>query len=451
MIEHETMIGPATYFRPEHRAGLDDRTRALIDRREAVLSAGYRLFYAHPVEFVRGSGTKLYTREGDEYLDVYNNVPSVGHAHPRVTAAIAEQSALLNTHTRYLHEGLVDYAELLLASFPASLDTLTLVCTGSEANDLALRVATGATGHRGVIVTENAYHGVTTEIAAISPSLGGVGSLAEWVRTVRPPSGDGTAMVADARTAIAELQAAGHGVAALIVDTAFASDGFIAPSAETRAALAAVQALVRAAGGLVIADEVQPGFGRLGVGEAGATEAAASLWGFPRHGLDPDLVTIGKPMANGLPVAGLVARRDLMRAFGERVRYFNTFAGTPVSVAAARATWEVLHDERLPEHAAAVGAELRGMLAELAARHDRLRGVRGSGLYLGVDVVDPATGDPDSPAAVALVSALRERRILISASGRDNAALKLRPPLPFSRADAERFITELDGALRDLG
>lgn len=439
------MIGPATYFRPEHREGLDPRTLELIDRREAVLSPGYRLFYAHPIEFVRGAGTKLYTREGEEYLDVYNNVPSVGHAHPRVTAAIAEQAAQLNTHTRYLHEGLIDYAELLLDSFPPALDTLTLVCTGSEANDLALRVAKHATAHRGVIVTENAYHGVTTEIAAISPSLGGHESLAEWVRVVRPPVGDGAAMVADARAAITELQAAGHGVAAFIVDTAFASDGFIAPSPQTRTALAEVQRLVHAAGGLVIADEVQPGFGRLG-----ATEVAPGLWGFRHHGLEPDLVTLGKPMANGLPVAGLVAHREIMRAFGERVRYFNTFAGTPVSVAAARATWEVLHDERLPENATVVGDELLAHLAELVSTHDRLHAERGRGLYLAVDVVDPATGAPDQPAAVRLVGALRERRILISASGRDNAALKLRPPLPFSRADAERFVTELDAALLDL-
>lgn len=161
-------------------------------------------------------------------------------------------------------------------------------------------------------------------------------------------------------------------------------------------------------------------------------------------------MTIGKPMANGLPVAGLVARRDLMREFGERVRYFNTFAGTPVSVAAARATWDVLHDERLPEHAALIGHELGAMLTELASTHDRLRGARGQGLYLAVDIVDLETGAPDEAAAVALVGALRERRILISASGRDNAALKLRPPLPFSRADAERFATELDEALREL-
>lgn len=438
------MIGPATYYRPEHRDGLDDRTRDLVDRRDAVLSPGYRLFYAHPIEFVRGSGTKLYTRDGDEYLDVYNNVPSVGHAHPRVTAAIAEQAARLNTHTRYLNESLIEYAEVLLGSFGAGLDTLTLVCTGSEANDLALRVAKNATGHRGVIVTENAYHGVTTEIAAISPSLGGVDSLAEWVRTVRPPVGDGSAMMADVRAAIASLQAAGHGVAAFIVDTAFASDGFIAPSPTTIAALADAHDLVHAAGGLVIADEVQPGFGRLG-----RRADAPGLWGYLHHAMAPDLVTIGKPMANGLPVAGLIAQRELMRAFGERVRYFNTFAGTPVSVAAARATWDVLHDEQLPEHAATLGDELRGMLHELAARHDRLSEVRGSGLYLGVDVVDPATGEPDTNAAVALVGALRERRILISASGRDNSSLKLRPPLPFSRTDAERFITELDAALTE--
>ena len=276
-------------------------------------------------------------------------------------------------------------------------------------------------------------------------STGGIGASLCVKRTVRPPAGDGQAMVADAHRAIAELQAAGHGVAALIVDTAFASDGFLAPSPATRAALAAVAEAVRAAGGLVIADEVQPGFGRLG-----ATAEQPGLWGFLQHGLDPDLVTIGKPMANGLPVAGLVARRPLMAGFGERVRYFNTFAGTPVSVAAARATWEVLHDEQLPAHAATVGATLLGMLDELAARYPRLRDPRGAGLYLGVDVVDPATGLPDQPAATALVSGLRERRILISASGRDNAALKLRPPLPFSAADAERFITELDGALRDL-
>lgn len=434
------MTGPSTYFRPEHRAGLDATTGALVDRRDAVLAPGYRLFYARPVEFVRGAGTKLYTRDGEEFLDVYNNVPSVGHAHPRVVEAIATQAATVNTHTRYLHEGIVDYAETLLAALPGPLDALSVTCTGSEANDLALRVATHATGHRGVLVTTNAYHGVTAAVAAISPSLGGAGSVGDHVRLIAPPTGDGTQMLADARRALTELATAGHGVAALIIDTAFASDGFLAPSAEVGSALRALAALVREAGGLVIADEVQPGFGRFG----------PELWGYVSHGLEPDLVTMGKPMGNGYPVAALAARRDVMTEFGRDVRYFNTFAGTPVAMAAARATWDVLHDEELPAHAEQVGAGVLAGLRTLAADHPRLTAPRGRGLYAAVDIVDPATGAPDETTTIALVSALRDRRVLISASGPTNTALKIRPPLPFSSADADRFLTELDGALRDV-
>lgn len=435
------MIGPSTYYRPEHRAGLDAHTGALVDRREAVLAPGYRLFYAHPLEFVRGSGTKLYTRDGDEYLDAYNNVPSVGHAHPRVVAAIAEQAARVNTHTRYLDASLVEYAETLLGALPPGLDCLSLTCTGSEANDLALRVARHATGHRGVIVTTHAYHGVTAAVAEVSPSLGGPASLGVDVRTVAPPTGDGSAMIEDARRAIADLVASGAGVAALLVDTAFASDGFISPGPATRTALAEVASLVRAAGGLVIADEVQPGFGRLG----------PELWGSALHSLEPELLTLGKPMGNGYPVAGLAARRDVMESFGRDVRYFNTFAGTPVAVAAARATWQVLHDERLPQHAAELGASLLAGLTELAARHPHATQPRGTGLYAALDIVDAATGAPDEAMTIRLVGALRERRVLISASGPHNAALKIRPPLPFTAADRDRFLAELDGALSEVG
>jgi 4-aminobutyrate aminotransferase-like enzyme len=434
------VIGPSTYFRPEHRGGLDAATGALVDRREAVLAPGYRLFYAHPLEFVRGSGTKLYTRDGREFLDVYNNVPSVGHAHPRVTAAIAEQAATVNTHTRYLHEGVITYAESLLAALPAGLDALSLTCTGSEANDLALRVARHATGHRGVLVTAHAYHGVTAAVAEVSPSLGGVDALGEHVRLIAPPTGDGSAMIADARHAIDELVASGVGVAALLIDTSFASDGFVAPNAATAASLDQVARAVRAAGGLVIADEVQPGFGRLG----------PALWGSALHGLEPELLTMGKPMGNGYPIAGLAARRDVMQSFGRDVRYFNTFAGTPVAVAAARATWEVLHDEGLPAHAETLGRSLLEGLAELAARHPHAIGARGSGLYAALDIVDPETGRPDEQTTIRLVNALRERRVLISASGPHNTALKIRPPLPFSAGDRDRFLTELDGALGEV-
>lgn len=434
------MIGPSTYFRPEHRDTLDPPTRALVDRRDAVLAPGYRLFYERPVEFVRGHGTKLYTRDGDEYLDVYNNVPSVGHAHPRVVAAIAEQAASVNTHTRYLHASLAEYAETLLAALPAGLDALSLTCTGSEANDLALRVARHATGHRGVLVTRHAYHGVTAAVAEVSPSLGGPDSIGADVRLIAPPAGDGAAMIEDARRAIASLVASGAAVAALLIDTSFASDGFIAPSAATAASLDEVARAVRAAGGLVIADEVQPGFGRLG----------PALWGSALHGIEPELLTLGKPMGNGYPVAALAARRSVMESFGRDVRYFNTFAGTPVAVAAARATWEVLHGEGLPANAERVGASLLAGLDELATRHPHAVSARGRGLYAALDIVHPESGAPDETTTIRLVNALRDRRVLISASGPHNAALKIRPPLPFSDGDRDRFVTELDAALTEV-
>ncbi len=414
MIENEPMIGPATYFRPEHRAGLDERTRTLIDRREAVLSAGYRLFYAHPVEFVRGSGTKLYTREGDEYLDVYNNVPSVGHAHPRVTAAIAEQSALLNTHTRYVHEGLIDYAEMLLGSFTPGLDTLTLVCTGSEANDLALRVAKQATGHRGVIVTENAYHGVTTEIAAISPSLGGVGSLAEWVRTVRPPSGDGTAMVADARTAIAELQAAGHGVAALIVDTAFASDGFIAPSAETRAALAAAKQAAVDALAAVRDQDAQRAARSEQVSRARAqAEAAEAEAARLASGVDSAQESVRE------------AESGVERAQAE----YEEFAGRPRPMLDASA-----RDALLADLEAARAAELERRI-ELETARERVRAaVEGAELLEKRRIAEKAAADESARRAV-----LRQRQV--------RQATAVAAALPAVQSSIDRSVAEARVAL----
>ena len=268
------MIGPATYFDPQRADALDAETRMLVERRARVLGSAYRLFYEHPLELVRGSGTLVWDRDGTEYLDAYNNVPSVGHAHPRVVEAMAKQAATLTTHTRYLSEGIVDYAEDLLDTLPAGIDAVPIdnimfTCTGSEANDLALRIAKVVTGNEGVIVTSNAYHGVTTEVAAISPSLGGVDSLAPWVRTVEPRPEDPDHFAASVAAAISELEIFGIRPAALIVDTIFASDGVL----PDLPGLVDAAAAVRAAGGLFIADEVQPGFGRLGHG----------MWGFERY------------------------------------------------------------------------------------------------------------------------------------------------------------------------
>jgi len=412
------MAGPATYY---DGAPLENaETTALIERRERVLGPAYRLFYDEPVQFVRGLGTRLWDADGVEYLDAYNNVPSVGHAHPRVVAAIAKQAATLNTHTRYLQAGIVEYAEQVLATLPSSVDTMMFTCTGSEANDLALKIAKLATGNAGVIVTGNAYHGVTTEVAAISPSLGGLESLAPWTRTVDPFD-----LAAGVRAAIDDLAAHGLRPAALVIDTILASDGVLSDVA----GLAEATAAVRAAGGVLIADEVQPGFGRLG----------SHLWGFERHGLDPEIVTVGKPMANGHPVAAVMARRELVDAFAASARYFNTFGGNTVSIAAAQATFDVLRDERLQHNASVVGQHLLTGLRSLG--HDSIRDVRGAGLFIGVEL------EGGSDVAVGVVNAMRRRRVLIAASGVGNDILKIRPPLPFSLADADRLLEELDGAL----
>ena len=408
------MAGPATYFDASRAGELDEETRRLVERRDRALGSAYRLFYEQPVQFVRGLGTKLWDADGNEYLDAYNNVPSVGHAHPRVVAAMAEQAATLNTHTRYLSEPLIAYAEDLLATTP--LDNIMFTCTGSEANDLALRIAKHATGNTGVIVTENAYHGVTTEIAAISPSLGGPSSLADWVETV-PVSGDFAASV---RAAIARLAERGIRPAALIVDTIFASDG-VHPLVD---GLTDAAAAVRAAGGLFIADEVQPGFGRLGHG----------MWGYDRYGLAPDLITVGKPMGNGQPIAAVMARRSLVDSFGREVRYFNTFGGSNVSIAAAQATLDVVRDEGLIDNAATVGGYLATSLRDLGLP------VRDAGLFIGVDL-------PSMHETLRVVNELRERGVLVAASGADNDSLKIRPPLVFSRADADQLLTELSAVL----
>jgi 4-aminobutyrate aminotransferase-like enzyme len=414
------MPGPTAYFDPATLDHLDPTTRDLVERRIRALGSAYRLFYEEPVQFVRGSGTKLYTADGTEYLDAYNNVPSVGHAHPRVAAAIAKQAARLTTHTRYLDRALVDYAEDLLGEFPPHLGNVMFTCTGSEANDLALRISKAATGGTGVIVTENAYHGVTTEIAAISPSLGGLDSMESWVRVV-PAPGDGD-FARDVQAAIDDLIASGIRPAALIVDTIFASDG-VRPDVPDFAE--AVDS-IRAAGGLFIADEVQPGFGRLGT----------AMWGFERHGLEPDLVTLGKPMGNGHPVAAVVARPSLVDAFGSHARYFNTFGGSSVSIAAAQATLDVVRDEDLAANALAMGDYLLGELPSI----DGVLEARGTGLFIGVRV-------ENEDVALGAVNALKRRRILLGESGLHNDVLKIRPPLVFDRADADRLLDGLNEVL----
>jgi 4-aminobutyrate aminotransferase-like enzyme len=419
------------------RAGtLGTADDALLVRRQRVLGPAYRLFYEEPLHPVRGEGVFLFDASGRRYLDAYNNVPVVGHAHPRIVAAMARQAATLNTHTRYLDEAILAYAERLLATMPAPLSQLMLTCTGSEANDLAVRIAKAATGGSGFLVTANAYHGVTEAVAALSPSLGPAVAPGPHVETITPPLASPDPAEAFARSveaALAALVARGIRPAAVIIDTILSSDGVLA---DPPGILAPGLEAVRRAGGLVIADEVQAGFGRTGT----------AFWGFARHGIVPDLVTMGKPMGNGYPVAGVAARPDCLAPFAELSRYFNTFGGSNLAIAVADAVLDVIEDEALMANAQAVGTALRGALEARRSEHPAIGAVRGSGLFIGVDVVD-ADGAPSAARATRIVNGLRQRGVLISASGPLGHVLKIRPPLPFSFAHADQLLDALDDVL----
>ena len=415
---------------------------ALVERRQRLLGPAYRLFYETPVHLVRGEGVWLYDKAGRAYLDTYNNVASVGHCHPHVVAATARQAALFASHTRYLHDGILEYAERLLSHFPAELGHVMFTCTGSEANDLAFRIARAQTGGTGFIVTENAYHGVTHAIAGMSPSLGPGVDLGEHVRLVPAPDplrmGDVAAeFAAGVQAAIDDLRRHGIKPAALIVDTVFSSDGvFVDPPGFLAPAVAAI----RAAGGLFIADEVQPGFGRTG----------DSMWGFQRHGLLPDMVSLGKPMGNGYPVAGLVVKPEVLAAFGSKARYFNTFGGNAVAAATALAVLEVIETEGLMANAAKVGAAFRNGLQALAKDHAALGPIRAAGLFLGAEIVQGGNPlAPDDARTAQVVNRLREAGVLISATGPRANVLKIRPPMVFSEENVTYFLERLDSALRD--
>lgn len=419
----------------------------LIDRREKLLGAAYSLFYDEPVHLVRGEGVWLYDADDRKYLDMYNNVPHVGHCHPQVVAAICEQASRLNTHTRYLHENVLDYAERLTARFTADLDTAMFCCTGSEANELALRIARNVTGGEGLIVTDFSYHGNSKATYEISTESCPVEKLPSYVVTV--PSPDcyrGQYRDADAglryaeyvQQAIDTLQERGIRPAAFVVDTIISSGGVVAPPAGY---LSKAADIIHAAGGLFIADEVQPGFGRCG----------AHFWGFEADGADPDIVTMGKPMGNGHPIAAVVTRADMARAFSREDGYFNTFGGNPVSCAAALAVLDVIEGEGLQQNAQLVGEHLVAGLQALSQKHSVIGDIRGNGLFVAVEFVsDRATRAADAKTAATVVNELRNRGVLTGAIGPDNNILKLRPPMVIQTAEADLMLATLDEVLQAM-
>ncbi|XBS68450.1 aspartate aminotransferase family protein [Acerihabitans sp. KWT182] len=424
---------------------MDRRLAELVARRYKTQGRSSVIFYQQPLEIVRAAGVWMYDAAGKAYLDMYNNVPSVGHSHPRVVAAMTEQAARFNTNSRYLYENLSEYAEALLATFPASLSNVVFACTGSESNDIALRIATAATGKKGFIVTETAYHGNTSAVMAVSPSAYRNSRIPDHVRTVPAPDAARLGAGADlerqfavrVQNAIDSLNDAGIGFAGLLVDTIFSSDGVFA---EPAGFLRETAERVHRAGGLFIADEVQPGFGRTGSG----------FWGFGRHGLIPDIVTLGKPMGNGFPMAGVVTRPDLLDAFCRQTEYFNTFGGNPVAAATGLAVLQVIHEEQLIARAESAGARLRAELRQLAARYPVISDVRGAGMFNGIEFRRPDTGEPDEKMAAAVINALKDQGVLIGAAGARGNTLKIRPPLCFSLDNAAFFLDKFDNVMAGL-
>jgi 4-aminobutyrate aminotransferase-like enzyme len=425
-------------------------TQSLLERRFRVLGRHSPLFYEKPLQLVRGEGVWVYDADGKRYLDAYNNVPHVGHCHPRVVEALCKQARTLNSHTRYLDETVVNYAERLLATFQPSLERVFLTCTGSESNELAIRIARECTGNMGLISTDYAYHGNTAAVSQISSVFTPPSKRGPFVRTVpvidpyrerkgRSDEELADAYVKDLQRAIDDFTKSGVKLAAVLFCTAFSSEGL---PEQPRGYLPKVAEAVRAAGGLVIADEVQAGFGRFG----------SHMWGHDVHGMLPDIVTMGKPMGNGHPLAGVVTTAALMERFTSENMYFNTFGGNEVSSAVGLAVLDVLRDERLLENAQRVGNHVLAGMRELQKKHRFIGDVRGKGMFFAIEMVtDRETQEAAGARTKAVVNAMRERGVLISRIGLGDNILKIRPPMTFSTENADLLLTTLDSVLSSEG
>lgn len=406
------------------------KTDFLRERRGRLLGRNLSVAYERPLQIVRGEMQYLFDDEGRRYLDAYNNVAHVGHCHPKVVAAGQRQMELLNTNTRYLSELIIEYAEKLTATLPEPLRVAFFVNSGSEANELAIRLARAHTTARELIVLEHAYHGNTTTLIDISPykhdGPGGEGPPS-WVHKAPLPRS-----AADAQD-FSDLARSLRGRLCGFIAESMPSvagqiifpDGYLAPVYEA----------VRAAGGVCIADEVQTGYGRIGT----------HFWAFEKYGVVPDIVVLGKPIGNGHPIGAVITTRAIADSFANGMEFFSTFGGNNVSCAIGLAVLEVVHEDKLQAHAQRVGEQLLKGLRELQQHHDIIVDVRGSGFFLGVELI--ADHKPATEAASAIVNQMRERGILLGTDGPHHNVLKIRPPMPFSATDADAFLTTLADCL----
>ncbi len=424
--------------------------KQILQRREHLIGKSLSISYKKPLKIIGGALHYLYDESGKTFLDAVNNVPHVGHCHPRVVKAAQKQIALLNTNTRYLHDYLVDYAERLTAKFPNQLSVCFFVNSGSEANDLALRLARNFTGQRDVICIDAAYHGTTAADIEVSPykfdGPGGTG-CAEHIHKVDVPDvfrgrywgNDRDAAEKYARQVfkkIDELKKSGKSIAAFISESLMGVAGQIVfPNGYLRH----VYRYVREAGGLCIADEVQIGFGRVG----------SHFWGFETQDVVPDIVTLGKPMGNGHPLAAVVTTQEVADTFANGMEYFNTYGGNPVSCAVGLAVLDVIEQESLQENARVVGEYLKNRLQELKQKFPLIGDVRGLGLFLGVELVlDPETLEPAADEAEEIVEGMRDRGILLSTDGPFHNVIKIKPPIIFTKEHADFLVENLEKSLK---
>ncbi len=401
---------------------------------------------------VRGEGAYLFDDQGNAYLDMVNNVCHVGHCHPAVVSAGQRQMAQLNTNTRYLHDNIVEYARRLTATLPDALSVVFLTNSGTEANDLALRIAKTYTQANDIIVVDHAYHGNSPTMIELSPykfdGKGGRGRPAHIQvaeipddyrgRFRRDDPESGTRYAADLQRAITAIHARGEKPAAFFCESILGCGGqVVLPDGY----LSAAYAHARAAGAVCIADEVQVGFGRAG----------KHFWAFESQGVVPDMVTMGKPICNGHPMGAVVTTQKIAQAFITGMEYFNTFAGNPVSCAMGLAVLDVIEQENLQVNAARVGDFLLAGLRQLQQQFPLVGDVRGMGLFIGVELVkDRATQAPATQEANAVIEYLKAHRILLSTDGPYDNVLKLKPPIVFSMDNAREFLLQVEQALASI-
>jgi 4-aminobutyrate aminotransferase-like enzyme/Ser/Thr protein kinase RdoA (MazF antagonist) len=415
-----------------------DPPAELLARRHAVVAGSQRTFFERPPEMVRGWRNRLYDADGREYLDMVNNVAVLGHSHPAVARAAWRQLRLLNTNSRFLLRSMNRFAERLAALVPEPLGAVYFVNSGSEANELALRIARAVTGRTDVLAVEGAYHGWTGVTFAVSTSpADDPGEPPSWLRVVPQPNPYRGRLGPDAGPYAAAVREAAAGAAALISEPVLGNAGGVLPPAGY---LEQAYAHVRAAGGLCIADEVQVGYGRLG----------EWFWAFESQGVVPDIVTIAKATGNGHPVGAVITTHEIAERFGEQHGFFSSVGGTPVSCEIGIAVLDAIRDEGLQENARAVGARLRAGLEALAERHPVIGAVHGRGLYLGVDLVrDRATLEPAADEAYAICERLRELGVIDQPTGDFENVLKVKPPLCITAADADAYVARLDRVLTE--